>query len=628
MRKLRFVLCLWAAGFTFCLAQDLPKGLKVEFGALNAATLERNGKTIQVYGARDACDADMVLMTHVRRDLAMFAGNAQTKVVSPKSSSGLLTQPATHWEDWWESRFNYYGQQVTKLPVLPLRVGRGVEDRAVIKWQGLEIKVIGVPGYTRDMVAYVVDVDGKRIVFSGDLIWEGGKVFDLYSFQDAIPEAKIGSYHGYGGRLAPWIASLRKIANLKPDLIIPLRGPVLTKPLVDLHLAIEQARAVYQNYLSTNALNWYFGEERLTIAGRRVLGEKAKVELMPFAEHIELPDWCHHLGTTKLLVSEDKSGFVLDVGGKKALSELSRLVEEGLVSSIDGIWVTHPHNDHSAFVRDAQKQFGCPVYATSEVADVLVNPGNWFLPGVSPNAVEQVHVIKENEKWSWKEFELTGFFFPGQMYNHGALLVGKPGEDPVFFIGDSFSPSGIDDYCLMNRNLMGDDTGYLHCLEVVRSMPPATWLVNQHIPHRFRFSEPELNLLEDRYRERRRLLAELLPWDHVDYGVDEQWSWFYPYGTEARRGETVYLDLRIRNHSKQDRTFFVTFHRGEEVVGRDAVTIKGRNEGSATLNLKLDTAMKPGVHVVTASLLSRDIQVDHWCEALVRVTDEKIRSSP
>lgn len=619
MKKHRFVVGWLIGWIATSVAGELPDGVSFERGAINAVNLERSGKSIQFYGAQEATDADMVFLTHVRRDLAIFADQTNVEIVSPNASVSLLTEPEKVWNEWWEERFNYYGQQVTKWPVMPLDAVQGVDDGQVIPWQDLKIKVVSISGYSRDMVAYLIDLEGTRLLFTGDLIWEGGRVFDFYSFQDPIPEAKIGAYHGYGGKLASWITSLRKIAALKPDVLIPARGPLITNPGQDIQSAIDRAQAIYRNYQSTNALNWYFGEERLTTAAQLVLGENAEVELMPFAEHVDLPDWCHHLGTTKLIVSKDKSGFVLDVGGKKALSELSRFLDEGLITSIDGIWVTHCHNDHSAYVGEAQKQFDCPVYATAEVADVLENPGSWFLPGLSPNVVEEVQVMRENEKISWKEFELTGSFFPGQMYNHGALLVETAGQDPVFFIGDSFSPSGIDDYCLMNRNLMGDDTGYLYCLEIVRSLSPQTWLVNQHIPHRFRFNAQELDHLENRYRERRQLFAEFLPWDHVDFGVDEQWAWFYPYGTEAAPGESVSLDLKIRNHSEQDRTFFVTFHAGEEVVGRDAIEIDGRAEGRVELKLKAN--LDPGVHVITASLLSRDIQVDHWCEALIRVSD-------
>ena len=109
--------------------------------------------------------------------------------------------------------------------------------------------------------------------------------------------------------------------------------------------------------------------------------------------------------------------------------------------------------------------------------------------------------------------------------------------DPVFFIGDSFSPSGIDDYCLMNRNLMREDTGYLRCFQIVREeLPENTWLVNQHIPHLFRITEKELDYLEDRYRYRRGMIADFTPCDDPNFAIDEQWAWLFPYGQEADPG--------------------------------------------------------------------------------------------
>ena len=70
--------------------------------------------------------------------------------------------------------------------------------------------------------------------------------------------------------------------------------------------------------------------------------------------------------------------------------------------------------------------------------------------------------------WRWKEFEMTLYYFPGQTLQHDALLVKKDTGEQFFFIGDSFTPSGIDDYCLLNRNLLHEGTGYLFCLQHVK----------------------------------------------------------------------------------------------------------------------------------------------------------------
>ena len=464
--------------------------------------------------------------------------------------------------------------------------------------------------------------DGVKVAFVGDLVLSGGRVPDLYSFQEEIPEAKIGGYHGYLGRLAQWLASLERLAAEQPTLVVPSRGDLIVDPAGDLAAAARKARAIYRNYLETNALHWYFGEERMSRCAERVLGADHGVRAMPLAEHIDLPEWCQHIGTTKLLVSASGRGFVLDVGGPGAIKSLEAFLGEGLVKGIDGIFATHVHNDHTASVAEAAKRFRCPVYGLSEVAPVLAHPGAWYLPGLSPNGVDTVVERKDGETMKWEEFTLTFRSFPGQMLNHGALLVEKKGETPVFFIGDSFSPTGIDDYCLMNRNLMREDSGYLRCFEIVSALPKTTWLVNQHIPHRFRFNEKETDFLLERYRERIGRIGELTPWDDVNYAIDEQWAWFFPYGQEAKPGETVTLAMRIWNHSTAERRFTVRPHESFAIAPTEATLILApRSQGEAVFTVSVTAGAPAGVQVITADVVREDgILLPHWSEALVKVT--------
>lgn len=608
---------------THIASADLPKRITFTAGTTNAVSIETNGKRAALYGGNGP--AELVLLTHARRDLIEAirpTAESAPHVVASKASKAHLENAEQFWENFWDARFNYYQQQVNKVPTRSLKVDRYVGEGDSVKWQGLEFQVIDTVGYTRDAVTYLAEIDGKRLAFTGDLLWEGGRVFDLYSFQDAIPDAQIGGYHGYAGRLAQWIASLEKVRSIKPDFIVPARGPLITDPDGDITRAIKTARAIYKNYLSTNALNWYFKAERMTKCGKRVLGADAEVELMPYSEHVPLPEWCKHMGTTKLLVSKDGHGFALDVGGAGPYKMLRQALADGLIKKVEGIWVTHLHNDHTREVPAAAREFNCPVYAVKEVADGLLKPSAWFLPGIIRDPVDKVIIKKDGETWKWREFTFTSHFFPGQMYNHGGLLVKRSDHKPVFFIGDSFSPSGIDDYCLMNRNLMRKDTGYLYCLRKVRKLPAGSWLVNQHIPHLFRFTTKELDYLEGRYQERADLIRKFVPWDDLNFGIDEEWAWFYPYGSEAKVGEKIELEVRIWNHSEKEQNFELQLN---EVPGLEQtkevpkIRIAGRKEGTIKVPLRVTKGAGPGVRVLTAGLRSENIAVDHWIEALVRV---------
>lgn len=603
------------------LAEDLPDSLKFEQHEINAISVVVDGHQLAINRSTGA-EPELLLLTHGRRDVVEFARDSSPQAVhAPSASREFLEGTSDHWNAWWENRFDYYEQQVTRLPVNDFPTDQYLEDGESFTWRGHEFQFLATPGYTRDGGSYITVLDGRKVVFTGELILDGGRVQDLYSFQESIPEAKIGGYHGYMGRLAIWLESLDKLAAEKPDLLIPSRGPIIQQPLESISAAHTAARQIYSNYLSTNALHWYFGEDRMNTCAERVLGPGESVSGMPLAEHIDLPDWCQHMGTTKLLVSKSGRGFVLDVGGTRSLDTLKTAIADGLVKGIDGIFATHTHNDHTAAIAEAAREFGCPVYAIPEVADVIANPGNSFLPGVSPNAVDEVITRKDGEKMAWQEFTLTFRFYPGQMYNHGALLVEHEEHDPVFFIGDSFSPSGIDDYCLMNRNLMGTDTGYELCFQILDSLPGNTWLVNQHIPHLFRFTAEEKSFLLERYQKRRKLISQFVNWDHVDYAVDSQWASFYPYGQTVTGSQPTSTDVVIHNHSTEPRSFTVGLSGDFTSASKEkSIEIAPRESGVLIFPLDVADSARPGVHVITATITRDDGVISRdFCESLIRI---------
>jgi len=610
-------------GSTF--ANDLPKSIKVVEGPVNGAIITANGKKLSVYGVPHgkAKDFDAVLVTHHRRDLVWAARRVngdKLQVIAPAAEKALIEQPQAYWDAFVQKRFHDYDQQSTKILTSPLNVTRWVQEGDTIDWQGISIKVLDTPGFTRGGVSYVAKIDGKTIAFTGDCIYGDGKLFDLYSLQDAIPEANIRGYHGHASRLGKLLPSLQKIAAEKPDVIVPARGPVIADPLNSIAKLTQRAKSVYHGYLSTNALYWYFKEDRMRMCADRVLGKTAQMELMPYSVHEETPDWIFVKGTSRMVISEDGHGFLLDCGSQNILKSIKELMKTGIVKKIDGIFVTHYHDDHTDAVQQASEDFNCPVYATPEYEDILENPEAYHMPAMTSNAIKDVTPLKDGHKMQWKEFGLTFHFFPGQTIYHGALQVKKQDEKPVFFIGDAFAPSGIDDYCLLNRNLIHDDDGFNLCFKKVRSLAPDYWLINEHIPYVFTFSDKELDYLESRYKSRIETLKSMFPWDDPNYGIDEQWAVFYPHGSQAAGDQQHALEVRITNHSPVERTFRVTprVSSGLTINGTaERLTLKPRASGA--VKISITTPKEPGNYVNTADIDSKDMHFRRWVEALVTV---------
>jgi hypothetical protein len=120
------------------------------------------------------------------------------------------------------------------------------------------------------------------------------------------------------------------------------------------------------------------------------------------------------------------------------------------------------------------------------------------------------------------------------------------------------------------------------------------------------------------------MIAELVPWDDPNYALDEEWAWFYPYGSEAKAGQRLEVELRIWNHSKRERTFEVVMENaaGLEVAGEmPKVTVPPRKTGAVKVPLLVTTGNGPGVRVITAGLRSDGIAVNQWVETLVKVSE-------
>ncbi len=114
------------------------------------------------------------------------------KRLAPGASREFLEGTAAHWEQWWTKRFDYYAQQVTRRPVRDLPAQQYLADGETVSWRGIEIRYLEAPGYTRDGGIYLATLDGVKVAFTGDLLLAGGRVPDLYSMQEEIPEAKVG----------------------------------------------------------------------------------------------------------------------------------------------------------------------------------------------------------------------------------------------------------------------------------------------------------------------------------------------------------------------------------------------------------------------------------------------------
>lgn len=608
-------------------AEALPAGLSFISGPVNGAFIERNDKFLSVYGDPSGkhLTADTVLLTEARRDVTWAArglAKGGAKVIAPENEAELLSHPEKFWAELREKRFHDYAQQSTKVPVEAIPVSRTVKEGDTIAWEGLSIRVLDTPGYTRGAVSYLVELGNKKVAFTGDLIRDDGKLQDLFSLQDAIPAAKIGGYHGWAGRLGELMASLDRIGAEKPDLLVPLRGPVIRDPGAAIARLQNRIRAVYANYLSIDALRWYFKDDHILAKARRVMKPDSRIDWMPMAETLPLPEAIIPISNSRLILAADRSGFLVDCGGTDIIDELRKLRAAGKLTSIEHVFVTHYHDDHTDALPKLVAEFGAKVHACGSLVDLIERPGDYRLPCLTKNPTPVTATHRHGETWSWKEYQLTIFDFPGQTLHHNALLVEREAGWSAFFAGDSFTPSGIDDYCLQNRNSLHEGQGFFRCLDQLQKLPHGCLILNQHVEPAFRFSSAQLSRMRETLRQRIPLLTEMLPFDDPNFGLDESWSAFHPYWITKRVGETAQIALRITNHSPRPRIFraAVRLPNGFRMTGVEPTLIAAHADGALKITVQVPRDCRPGLHVIVADVSWEDAEFREWTEAVIEVT--------
>lgn len=525
----------------------LSDHLLVYHGSINVGILRDENRTLlmdlgdgDVQSSLDKlriAEVESVLFTHHHRDQASGVWRLAkdgVKIGVPAQERAWFESVETFWNDP-STRWHIYNVHPHNL-MLPesVPVTHAYKERDVINWGGAKISVLDTPGHTDGSISYLVEVDGARFIFCGDVIYNEGQIWELYSLQKGETTT---DYHGFLGSRKQLKASLLKLREIDASALIPSHGRIMDKPAEAIDALIGRLDECYDKYVAISALRHYFPEMFAEFEG--------KAGHMPIRDGKAVPEFLRHYGTTWLIISQTGEAFAMDCGSKDVIKQVQALQTE--ISGVTGLWITHYHDDHVDAIPEFQKAFKCPVYADLSIVSVVENPRGFRTPCISPVLVHVDCPTEDGQSWAWNEFKMTAYHFPGQTYYHGGLLVEGRGLR-MFFAGDSFTMSGIDDYCSGNRNWLGKETGFDRCLKLIQDLKP-THIFNCHVDKAFKFTQREIQFMRDNLAQREIIYGQLFPWDSPNYGMDEHWVRCYPYEQDAVAGGKVSLRVDITNHS-------------------------------------------------------------------------------
>lgn len=553
---------------------------------------------------------DWVLHTHHHRDQCQGVA-----LLGPSTRVGVPEREARHFSDveaFWQQLDlddRYLCANVFSTLPRSIRVDRELCDYDRFVWLDLSFTVLPTPGHTRGAVTYLVEVDGIRYGFCGDLIFGPGRVWSLHDLQ--------WDYSSADG-LSVAIHSVEALRSHSAQRLAPSHGETIDD--VDRSLAELSANLRRLHDLSGRG---YEGDTRWSIAG--------DTQTQRVSEHLVAVT--NTSANFYALTSRTGKTLLFDYGFAgldHANGAETRFVEHSLdelaqtfgIREIDVVVPTHYHDDHVAGIPFLQT-VGAKAWVPELFADLLERPHDYRLPALWREPIRVDRRLRESAPLEWKEFSFETRQLPG----HTWFAIGFFGEIDgrrVAITSDEIQRDLEGRLRLggpVYRNVLysGD---FLKGLRTIIEFEPELLLTGHDGP--VEVTPADLEGVYDTCRELEGTWRALAAFPaEVNFTLDPAFAELRPYRQVALAGEVCTLDAHVRNHHSHEAeaTVRLVVPHGWEVRPAQATLMLDAGENrSMTFEVVPGSGAELGIrHVVVADLVLGEHAFGQACEALLTI---------
>jgi glyoxylase-like metal-dependent hydrolase (beta-lactamase superfamily II) len=504
---------------------------------------------------------EWVLHTHHHRDQCWGTPRLResgANVAVPEYERHLFDQA----DLFWQTRRTYdnYDDRNTFFTVgEPIEVDAVLEDYDEFAWRGYRFFVLPAKGHTYGSSTLLVEIDGQSVAFTGDLMGDGGVLYQLHAMEYM--------YSGLEG-LSFTLQSIQALRRREPALALPSHGEPIGDVSGDIHRlerritdCVRLGRGMHVGGI------WSLPESNFL----------PELELIPLSRHL-LWGGIWTCSNFYILLSDSGKALFVDYGTSNLAHlhihadheglESMRFVEHRLdalredygVTEIEVVIPTHIHDDHTCGIPYLQRFHGTECWALDQVAQVIENPADWAsTPCVYPKPIRVDRTLTDGESFSWEEYDFEIFHAPGQTEFHSVIATDIDGKR-VAFTGDNWQAdevtyegrskvSAFQTTVMRNSFQLGM---HQKCAEVMRRVNPELICPghNDVLDCTKGDLDSYCDFIEQKDRAFRRLVAE--PADHY---IDLFWARLLPYLTTAQPSETVSFRIMLRNNLERSATY-------------------------------------------------------------------------
>jgi glyoxylase-like metal-dependent hydrolase (beta-lactamase superfamily II) len=509
---------------------------------------------------------EWVLHTHHHRDQCWGTPRLRehgARVAVPEYERHLFEQA----ELFWQTRrtFDNYNDRNTFFTVAQdIPVDAVLEDYEEFTWRGYRFSILPAKGHTFGSSTLLVEVDGQRLAFTGDLLARGGKLYQLHAM-----EYTYGCMEG----VVFTLQSIQALARKQVDLALPSHGDSITG--VNADIAKLQRRLMDCVQLGRG----------MRVAGRDSIPETV---FLPEPKFVQLS---RHLlwggvwtcSNFYVILSDSGKALFVDYGhafwahmhmssdhdGLETMRfvehHLDELREEYGVTSFDLVIPTHIHDDHTCGIPFLQRHHGTRCWALEEVAQVLEDPAAWCsTPCTFPRPIRIDRRLTDGERFRWEEYEFEIYFTPGQTEFHSVYAATIDGRKVAFtgdnyFVAEVVSGGKCEIRPFQTTVLRNSFQLSMHrrCAEVMRTIAPE--LICPGHRDVLPCFKKDLDDYCDFIARKERAFRELVG-DPADHFIDLFWARLLPYQATVTPGQPITYRLLLRNNLERPVTYAARLH--------------------------------------------------------------------
>jgi glyoxylase-like metal-dependent hydrolase (beta-lactamase superfamily II) len=483
-----------------------------------------------------------VVMTHHHRDQGQGlarAAAAGIRIWVPHCEQDLFHSV----DHFWQARELYvnYNTREDRFSLLELvQVAGTLRDYETRRFGDLELTVLPTPGHTPGSISLLMEQEGQRILFSGDLINGPGRVVSLAATQ--------WTYNGAEG-VAASLASLMDLEEKQLDLLLPSHGLPMDQPGSAISLLKERFRALLEHrkqYLDLHDLREHPYEEILP-PGEGRPGAGTPPLLMNRTS----------MANSYVLVSASGKALLIDFGydfmtGVPAGSDrasrrpwlytIPALKSQYHIQKVDAVILTHYHDDHVAGCNLLRSVEGTQVWAAENFAEILEHPADHDLPCLWYDPIPVNRVLPLEQPIQWEEYTLK--LHPLHGHTRYAVAVEfEKGGLRVLATGDEYQGDDglFSNYVYQNRFSSRD---FKEAADLYLQVCPNLILSGHWKP--LVVTQEYLREIAENARTLEQIHRDLLP-DELDAGEEGFIARIKPYQFNLRPGKPQRLTVEVTN---------------------------------------------------------------------------------